>query len=107
MYTYVPWLTLLHETRVEECESTTRSKQSKGKQINYTQDNSFFFQGKREELSWPKGIYSMRMIVCNHPLFGVFQSSVSVKRLREFLKGNEIDPNNVERSEEPATGMYV
>ena len=49
----------------------------------------------------------MRMIVCNHPLFGVFQSSVSVKRLREFLKGNEIDPNNVERSEEPATGMYV
>ncbi|CAI8020809.1 Multidrug resistance-associated protein 1 [Geodia barretti] len=31
------------------------------------------------------------------------ESSVSVKRLREFLKGNEIDPNNVERSEEPAT----
>ena len=47
------------------------------------------------------------MIVCNHPLFGVFQSSVSVTRLREFLKGNEIDSNNVERSEEPATGMYV
>ena len=39
--------------------------------------------------------------VCN-----VFiQSSVSVKRLREFLKGSEIDPRNVERSDETAAGQ--
>ena len=27
-----------------------------------------------------------------------------MKRLREFLKGSEIDPSNVERSEEPPQG---
>lgn len=29
---------------------------------------------------------------------------MSVKRLRDFLKGTEIDPNNVHWSEEPAAG---
>ena len=35
------------------------------------------------------------------------QASVSVKRLRDFLKGTEIDPNNVHWSEEPAAGIVI
>ena len=30
-----------------------------------------------------------------------------MKRLREFLKGGEIDPNNVQWTNQPAAGMYV
>ena len=34
------------------------------------------------------------------------QASVSLKRLSTFLQRDEIDPDNLETREQPASGMY-
>ena len=36
----------------------------------------------------------------------VVQASVSLKRLSTFLQYDEIDPNNLETREQPASGMH-
>ena len=36
----------------------------------------------------------------------MIQASVSMKRLSTFLQHDEIDPDNLETSEQPASGMY-
>ena len=36
----------------------------------------------------------------------IVQASVSLKRLSTFLQHDEIDPDNLETREQPASGMY-
>ena len=36
----------------------------------------------------------------------MIQASVSMKRLNTFLQHDEIDPDNLETREQPASGMY-
>ena len=36
----------------------------------------------------------------------IVQASVSIKRLSTFLQHDEIDPDNLETREQPASGMY-
>ena len=36
----------------------------------------------------------------------IVQASVSMKRLSTFLQHDEIDPDNLETREQPASGMY-
>ena len=41
-----------------------------------------------------------------HLISNIVQTSVSLKRLSTFLQHDEIDPDNLETREQPASGMY-
>ena len=42
----------------------------------------------------------------SHLISNIVQASVSLKRLSTFLQHDEIDPDNLETREQPASGMY-